>query len=75
MTATKREKPVIEATLNGPYAIQNLKNLKTSRGESLTTEPEIRLCRCCQSPHKFFCDGTHWYINFGDEEGKKYRST
>ncbi|MBN1763064.1 MAG: CDGSH iron-sulfur domain-containing protein [Methanomicrobia archaeon] len=75
MTPIKREKPVIEVTLNGPYAVRDLKNFKTSRGESLKIEPEMWLCRCGHSSHKPFCDGTHGYINFRDEEGKESLNT
>jgi glutamate synthase domain-containing protein 2/CDGSH-type Zn-finger protein/rubredoxin len=68
MTTTKREKPRIEATLNGPYAVRNLKNFNTSRGESLETAPEMRLCRCGHSSHKPFCDGTHKKVGFSSEK-------
>jgi len=64
MTTTKREKSSIEATLNGPYAVRNLKNFNTSRGESLKTASEMRLCRCGHSSHKPFCDGTHKKVGF-----------
>lgn len=33
MTARKREKPVIEATLIGPYAVRNPEHFKTSGDE------------------------------------------
>ena len=68
MTPTKKEKPTIEATLKGPYAVRNLKNFKTSRGESIKTEPEIWLCRCGQSSHKPFCDGTHEKVGFSSDK-------
>jgi glutamate synthase domain-containing protein 2/CDGSH-type Zn-finger protein len=68
MATTKRDKPTIEATLNGPYAVRNLKNFNTSRGEPIKTEPEMRLCRCGQSSHKPFCDGTHAKVGFSSDK-------
>jgi glutamate synthase domain-containing protein 2/CDGSH-type Zn-finger protein len=65
---TTKEKPKIEATLNGPYIVRNLKNFKTSRGESIKTEPEMRLCRCGHSSHKPFCDGTHEKVRFSSDK-------
>ena len=28
----------------------------------------ISLCRCGHSKNKPFCDGTHWYVKFSDED-------
>jgi len=28
----------------------------------------IGLCRCGHSKNKPFCDGTHWYVKFTDDE-------
>ena len=58
----------IEAAPNGPYLVKGLENLKNSKGESLTTQPVIALCRCGGSSNKPFCDGTHAKIDFS---GKK----
>jgi glutamate synthase domain-containing protein 2/CDGSH-type Zn-finger protein/rubredoxin len=68
MKTSQKEKPRIEATLNGPYRFRNLKNFKTSRGESIKTEPEMVLCRCGHSSHKPFCDGTHVKIGFSSDK-------
>ncbi|HUV80515.1 MAG TPA: CDGSH iron-sulfur domain-containing protein, partial [Candidatus Bathyarchaeia archaeon] len=68
MTITKKEKPTIEATLNGPYAVRDLKTFKTSRGESIKTEPEMWLCRCGRSSHKPFCDRTHEKVGFSSDK-------
>jgi len=32
-----------------------------------TSEEHYTLCRCGGSKNKPFCDGTHWYIKFRDE--------
>ena len=68
MKNTKNEKPTIEATLNGPYIVRNLKIIKNSRGELIRTEPEMWLCRCGKSSHKPFCDGTHAEIGFSSDK-------
>jgi glutamate synthase domain-containing protein 2/CDGSH-type Zn-finger protein len=68
MTDSQKEKPRIETTVNGPYLVCNLKTFKTSRGESIKTEPEMVLCRCGHSSHKPFCDGTHAKIGFSSDK-------
>ena len=68
MTIIKKEKPTIEATLNGPYAVRDLKTFKTSSGESIKTEPEMWLCRCGRSSHKPFCDRTHEKVGFSSDK-------
>lgn len=62
-----KEKPVIEATQDGPYIVWNLKNFDNSKGEVIETKPVISLCRCGGSKNKPFCDGKHWHIKFKDE--------
>ncbi len=57
-------KPSIEPTLDGPYLVKHLSDLKNSRGETIETRPEMRLCRCGGSANKPFCDGTHARIGF-----------
>ena len=68
MTDSQKEKSRIETTVNGPYLVRNLKTFKTSRGESIKTEPEMVLCRCGHSSHKPFCDGTHAKIGFSSDK-------
>lgn len=68
MRNSNQKKPIIEATLKGPYVVRNLKNFKTSGGEAIKTEPEMRLCRCGHSSHKPFCDGTHEKVGFSSEK-------
>jgi len=63
-------KPSIEPAKNGPYLVKGLNNLKNSRGESLPTELEMRLCRCGGSSHKPFCDGTHSKNGFHGDKSK-----
>ena len=59
----------IEPTINGPYFVKNLDDLKNSRGEQKETKPVMVLCRCGGSANKPFCDGTHLRIGFvGDKD-------
>ncbi len=53
------EPPVIECTLNGPYRVRNLADLRDARGDPIATRPVMALCRCGGSASKPFCDGTH----------------
>lgn len=52
-------KPVIEASPNGPYLVSDLPSLKNSKGEEFPGKPKFALCRCGGSANKPFCDGTH----------------
>ncbi|MCK4808369.1 MAG: CDGSH iron-sulfur domain-containing protein [Candidatus Aenigmarchaeota archaeon] len=63
-----KEKPVIEATQDGPYIVWNLKNFDNSKGEVIETKPVISLCRCGGSENKPFCDGTHAKIGFSSRK-------
>jgi CDGSH-type Zn-finger protein len=62
------DKPTIEPTINGPYRVRNLKRLINSKGETITTQPEMYLCRCGGSGNKPFCDGTHMSIGFKSDK-------
>ena len=62
------EKPSIEPTKNGPYAVKNLNSLKNYKGEPREARQMMFLCRCGGSGNKPFCDGTHIKIGFTDEK-------
>jgi len=40
-------------------------------GEGASKE-HCTLCRCGGSKNKPFCNGTHWYIDFKDDESKTH---
>jgi pyruvate oxidase/acetolactate synthase-1/2/3 large subunit len=65
---TQRKAAIIESKKNGPYLIQNIENLRNSRGERIQTRPKMILCRCGASKEKPFCDGTHIKINFNSDK-------
>lgn len=49
----------IECMPDGPYRVNDLDDLRNSRGERIETKPAMSLCRCGGSANKPFCDGTH----------------
>jgi CDGSH-type Zn-finger protein len=60
--------PAIFVSPNGPYVVSGGPQLlDTARGEGASTE-HFTLCRCGGSKNKPFCDGTHWYNEFSDDE-------
>lgn len=78
------ETPVftISVRANGPYIVQGgvplvrKEIVQSKQGESMTwrrdgvveTDLSYRLCRCGQSSHKPFCDGTHARVEFDGTE-------
>ncbi len=62
----KDRPPTIQVVAAGPYFVTGaVKLLDTARGEGASLE-HYALCRCGHSKNKPFCDGTHWYVDFGD---------
>lgn len=57
-------KAKIEPIPNGPYKITGSFTLYNEKGELISNEKEIYLCRCGGSKNKPFCDGTHNKIGF-----------
>lgn len=60
-------KPTIKATVNGPYEASGDVDVIDAKGvlHPATGQP-VRLCRCGQSKHKPFCDGSHVTCGFKD---------
>ena len=54
----------IEIMENGPLIVSGLKNLQNSEGEELSPKDKIALCRCGESAHKPYCDGSHTTAKF-----------
>lgn len=62
--------PAIRVSKDGPYHVQGGIELQGEAfGEGATRE-HYALCRCGGSKDKPFCDGTHWYIDFKDDESR-----
>ena len=61
--------PAIRIASDGPYEVRGGIVLKdVDFGEGVTQE-HYALCRCGASKNKPFCDGSHWYVGFKDDEG------
>ncbi|MBF0276422.1 MAG: CDGSH iron-sulfur domain-containing protein [SAR324 cluster bacterium] len=60
--------PGIRVSRNGQLEVQGgieLENIRQGKGAS---QDHYALCRCGQSKNKPFCDGSHWYAGFKDNE-------
>ncbi len=62
------ENPEILISRDGPYEVRGgVELVGTTFGEGASTE-HYTLCRCGASKNKPFCDGSHWYAGFKDDE-------
>ena len=53
---------------NGPYVVKGkVVLLDTAKGKG-ASESHCTLCRCGASKNKPFCDGSHWEIEFTDDD-------
>ena len=58
----------IQVSRDGPYCVRGGVELKGAEfGEGASREHYV-LCRCGASGNKPFCDGSHWYAGFHDDE-------
>jgi len=57
------DRPEVECTEDGPYAVRNLQHLEVG-GEGVPPKSRMKLCRCGQSGTKPYCDGTHRTVGF-----------
>ncbi len=60
--------PMIKVSKDGPYYIAGGIELKDEPMGEGASEEHYTLCRCGGTKNKPFCDGTHWYIKFRDED-------
>jgi CDGSH-type Zn-finger protein len=60
---------VIKAMKNGPYLVRGAVSVVDHEGRTYPVDERgVALCRCGQSGHKPFCDGTHKTCGFVAEE-------
>lgn len=62
------DQPQIHVSRNGPYHVKGgviFEGVEMGKGASLE---HSALCRCGHSRNKPFCDGSHWYVGFKDNE-------
>lgn len=58
----------IQVSRDGPFVVRGGVELKDAEfGEGASLEHYV-LCRCGASRNKPFCDGSHWYAGFHDDE-------
>lgn len=60
--------PAITLAKNGPYRVVGGPELRDVNNSKPESKEHYTLCRCGGSKNKPFCDGTHWDINFMDDE-------
>jgi len=63
--------PEIKVSLNGPYLVSNVTEIKSWLGEEVPLQSEMALCRCGQSSNKPYCDGTHAKASFSGAKDPK----
>jgi uncharacterized Fe-S cluster protein YjdI len=52
---------------NGPLYVRGPVEIRNAAGDLVRQDTRMALCRCGQSQHKPFCDGTHRAIGFQAE--------
>lgn len=60
--------PSIFVSHNGPYYVRGSIELRNTQRNAGALLEHYALCRCGKSKNKPFCDGSHWYAKFTDEE-------
>lgn len=66
--AGEERTPEVFVSKDGPYHVRGGVPLtRESRNEGASLE-HYALCRCGHSKNKPFCDGSHWYAKFQDED-------
>lgn len=62
------DEPDVIVSRNGPFRVHGSVELEgVEMGEGASRE-HYALCRCGHSKNKPFCDGSHWYVGFKDNE-------
>ena len=53
---------------NGPYVVKGKVDLLDTARAKGASETSLTLCRCGASKNKPFCDGSHWTVEFTDDD-------
>lgn len=61
------EQPQIRVAKNGPYEVEGIA-LHVDEWAEAAARDRYTLCRCGASKNKPFCDGSHWRIEFTDDD-------
>ena len=62
------QKPAIQVSKDGPYYVTGRVELLNETWGKEASKEHYTLCRCGWSKNKPFCDGSHWYVKFRDDE-------
>jgi len=62
------DRPEMQVSRNGPYRVRGGVELEGVERDPGASTEHFALCRCGRSRNKPFCDGTHWYAGFKDDE-------
>lgn len=65
---SEKRKPAIIFTKYSPYTVTDLDNLEDSLGKKIDIKPVTTLCRCGESAHRPFCDGSHYKTGIDGEK-------
>lgn len=64
---TTRERGIY-VSKDGPYHVTGSISLLHDAQNERASKEHFALCRCGQSKNKPFCDGSHWYVKFVDDD-------
>lgn len=53
---------------NGPYVVSFCPDLQGAEWREGASKQQYTLCRCGASKNKPFCDGSHWSVEFTDDD-------
>jgi thiamine pyrophosphate-dependent acetolactate synthase large subunit-like protein/CDGSH-type Zn-finger protein len=62
--------PEVRIARDGPYHVRGAIELKDVAFGAGVSRQVYALCRCGASRNKPFCDGSHWYAGFRDDESR-----
>ena len=60
----------IQVSRDGPYLVRGGADLRGAELGVGASREHFALCRCGASRNKPFCDGSHWYTGFADDEAR-----
>jgi CDGSH-type Zn-finger protein len=64
----EQREPEVFVAHNASYYVRGGIELEGESMNSGASTEHYALCRCGQSKNKPFCDGSHWYAGFTDDE-------
>ena len=64
----QNQEPSIFIAPNGPYVVSGCPDLLDTNWREGASKQQYTLCRCGASKNKPYCDGSHWSIEFTDDD-------